>query len=108
MTFGGGTKAERLTVIAIRGARSPLRRDRQPAVGVAPGCRDDPLRDLLLEHQGQRSPPRRPVAAQPAQQQRGADIVGQVGDDMGAVADDLALVERKRIGLDRSCSRVAE
>ena len=42
--------------------RAPLRRDRQPAVGVAARRRDDPLGDLFLEHQGQRSPPRRPVA----------------------------------------------
>ena len=39
-------------------------------------------------------------AAQPAQEQRGADIVGQVGDDVRAVADLGALVDRKRIGLD--------
>ena len=60
VTLGGGTKAERLTVIAIRGSRAPLGRDRQPAVSLAAGRGDDPLGDLLLEHQGQRSPPRRP------------------------------------------------
>ena len=35
VTFGGGTNAERLTGIAIRGLRAPLRRDRQAAVSVA-------------------------------------------------------------------------
>ena len=59
-----------------------------------PGARDDPLGDLLLEHQGQRSPPRRPgLGLEPAQEQRGPDIVGQVGDDMRATADARRLVD---------------
>src|SRR5687768_5714585 len=64
------------------------------------GARDDALGDLFLEHQGQRSPPRRPLASQPAQQQRRADIVGQIGDDMGAVAGLGALVDAHRVAFD--------
>ena len=45
---------------------------------------DDALGDLALEHQRQRSPPGRPrLGGEPAGQQRGADVVGQVGDDPG-------------------------
>ena len=61
---------------------------------------DDPLGDFALEHQGQRSPPRRPRPAEPAQQQGGADIVGQVGDDMRAVAGLGALVDLHRVAFD--------
>ena len=88
VTLGGGTNAERLTVIASRGRERHWAAIDKPAVGRASGLRDDPLRDFLLEHQGQRPPPRRPVAAEPFEQQRGADVVGQVGDDVRAVADD--------------------
>ena len=68
-TLGGGTNADRCTAIAIRGVASPLRGDRQPAVMLAVRRGDDPLGDFPLEHQRQRSPPRRPRPAQPAQQQ---------------------------------------
>ena len=62
---------------------------------------DDALGDLALEHQGQRPPPWRPcLAAQPAQEQRRADIVGQVGDDMRAVAGLGALVDLHRVAAD--------
>ena len=69
---------------------------------VAAGLGDDPLGDLALEHQAERRPPRRPgLAAEPAQQQRGADIVGQVGDDMGAFADRRDFVDLERVFLDQ-------
>ena len=58
-----------------------------------------PLGNLLLEHQRQRSPPRRPSAAKPLHKKGGADIVGQVRDDMRAVAGNRAFVDRERVGL---------
>ena len=86
-TLGGGREGA-----AVDGERDPrlappLRGNRKPAIMLVAGARDDPLGDFALEHQGQRAPPRRPRPGQPAQQQGGADIVGQVGDDMRAVAD---------------------
>jgi hypothetical protein len=57
----------------------------------------DPLSHFPLEHQGQRRPPGRPGALKPAQQQRGADIVGKVGDNMRSVSRFGALVDLQRI-----------
>jgi hypothetical protein len=51
--------------------------------GIAAGVGDDPRGDFLLEHQRQRKPLRRPcLARKPAREQRGAHVVGQVGDDV--------------------------
>ena len=47
--------------------RTAIGQHRQPAISLAAGRGDDPLGDLPLEHQGQRSPPGRPGAAEPAQ-----------------------------------------
>ena len=100
ITLGGGTKAERWTFIASFAVARHWASTDEPAIGAAAGRRDDPLGDLPLEHQGQRLPPGRPgLAAEPAHQQRGADIVGQVGDDMGR-ADQRRLVDRQRVALD--------
>jgi hypothetical protein len=62
--------------------------------------RDDPLRHFLLEHQRQRSPPWRPVTTEPLDQQRGPDVVGKIGDDVGATAGDGFLIDFERVGLE--------
>ena len=69
---------------------------------LAASRRDDPLRHLLLEHECQREPPGRPrLRAQPAKQEGGADVVRKIGDDVGAFAGQLSLVDVKRILLDQ-------
>ncbi len=100
-TLGGGGKGAAVNRERDAGLGAPLRRDRQAAVMVAVGARHDPLGDFALEHQGQRAPPRRPRTGQPAQQQGRPDIVGQIGDDMRAVADQAALVDLHRVAFDQ-------
>ena len=78
--MGGGTKARGGRSNRIFGSAQPLHQHRQPAVGRAARRRDEPLGDLALEHQGQAFVLADPV--EPAQQQRGRDVVGQVGDDL--------------------------
>ena len=56
---------------------------------------DDPLRDLLLEHEGERAPPRRPASAQPAEEKGCPDIVRQGGDDLGALARNGCFIDCK-------------
>src|SRR6187549_767738 len=53
----------------------------------------DPLSHFSLEHQSQRRPPGRPGIAEPAQQERGADIVGKIGDDMCSIARYRPLID---------------
>ena len=73
--------------------------DRQTAVGVVVGVGDDPLGDLLLEHQGQAGGP--PGPGQPLDEQGGADIVGQVGDHVRAPAiGQGGLVDLQSVRLD--------
>jgi len=68
--------------MAIRGA-APLGEDGKAAVGVAAGRGYDAFGDFLLEHQGEASPWWRPVRArEPADEERSADVVGQVGGDV--------------------------
>ena len=88
-------------------AAAPLCQHREPSVGRAAGLRDNALRDLLLEHERQARPQRWPgvfvalVARQPAYEQRGADIVGQVGEDGERLAPhQLGMVELERITFD--------
>ena len=84
MTFGGGVKACAGTSKAIFASARQPREHAEPAVGLAAGRRDDPLGDLALEHQRHGEVEGRPrLDGQPADQQLGADIVGQVGDDPG-------------------------
>ena len=64
---------------------------------LAAGHRDDALGDLALEHQRHGEVERRPRDGQPADQELGADIVGQVCDDPGR----LAGRNRGEIGLQR-------
>ena len=77
-----------------RGPRPPLRQHREASVRLAIDRSDDPVRNFALEHQRQALPPRRPFRRQPPHQQGSANIVGQVGGDMG-----LALKERSCIHL---------
>ena len=88
-------------------AAAPLRQHCKPAIGRAAGLRDDALGDFLLEHQRQAGPQRRPciLAAlrpgQPAHEQRGAHIIGQVGQHgEGFSAHQLGMIELERIALD--------
>ena len=98
VTFGGGTKADGCMSNRIFGSRAPAGQHRQPAIGLAAGRGDDALGDLALEHQHQPVVPRRPrLGGQPADQQRGGDVVGQVGDD----ARGLAVEIRPRIEFER-------
>ena len=65
------------------------------------GARDDALGHLALEHQCERVEPRRPVVGrQPPDQERGADIVGQVGDDPRRTVDFRTRIDPHRVALD--------
>ncbi len=76
-----------------RRLRPPLGEDREAAVSVAAGLGDDAFGDLLLEHQRERPPPGRPaIERHPADEQRGADIIGQVRCDVRAFARFGALI----------------
>ena len=102
-----GRRDERRAVDAHRDPRlrSPLCRDRQAPVRVSVGAGDDPLGNFLLEHERERSPPWRPVAAEPLEQQRGPDIVREVRNDLGALSDELALVDGKGVAFDEGETR---
>ncbi len=61
--------------------RQPASTDSRPYV-LAARRGDDALGDLALKHQHQAVVPRRPwLGGKPRHQQRGRDVVGQVGDD---------------------------
>src|SRR5574338_1094063 len=79
---------------------APLRSDGEAAVRIGSGLCDDPLGDFLLEHQGERPPPRRPWTFEPFQKQRRPDIVRQVRNDVGALAGEPPLVDCERVTLD--------
>ena len=97
-----GRRDERRAVDAHRDTRlrSPLRGDRQAPVCVCVRAGDDPLGNFLLEHERERSPPWRPIAGEPFEQQRGPDIVRKVGNDVGALSDEFALVDHKGVAFD--------
>ena len=57
----------------------------------------DPLSYFSLEHQSQRRPPWRPGIAEPAQQERGADIVGKIGDNMRSISCFRPLMHLQRV-----------
>ena len=80
---------------------APLRQQRQPPVGFRPRLRHDALGHFLLEHQRQAFPERRPGGRrQPADQQFGADIVGQVGHHLDRRHQQAGRIQRQRIGRD--------
>ncbi len=75
----------------------PLCQQREAAIGLAAGSGDDPLGHLFLEHQRQRLPEGRPFGrGQPADQQFGADVIGQVRGDA-----DRRCQKRQRVDLQR-------
>jgi hypothetical protein len=67
---------------------------------LAAGLGDDPLGDFLLEHQGQAGPPRLPLGRQPADEQRSADIIGQVGHDMRLAFEQRRGIDFQSVALD--------
>ena len=84
------------------GRSAPVREHAEPPVGFVIFLRDDTLGHLALEHQHHHVVPRRPrLDREPADQQRGRDVVGQVGDDfrLGA-AEQRPRIESLRVGVD--------
>ena len=78
--------------------RAPAGQHREAAVGLRAGLRDDALGDLALEHQHEPVVPGRPrLGGEPDDQQRGRDVVGQVGDDARRAAAEI----RPRVELQR-------
>ena len=66
------------------GFRAPVREHAEPPVSLLVLARDDAHRHLALKHQHHHVVPGRPrLDREPADQQRGRDVVGQVGDDLG-------------------------
>ena len=99
VTLGGGHEGGRRHIEGPPRLAEPLRDHREPAVGAGAGRRDDALRDLLLEHE--RHGGDRIDVPQPADQERGGDVVGQVGDDRDpAGPDKRGDVEIQRIAGD--------
>ena len=81
------------------GARAPLGDHGQAPVGLGAGRGDDALGHLLLEHQHHARVPGRPgLALEPADQQHGGDVVGQVGGDdrLGSDGRRRAAASRRR------------
>ena len=76
----------------------PLRHDREPPIGLAVGLGGEALGDLPLEHQGQAFVAARFV--EPAQQQRGRDVVRQIGDDLARRGHQVRDVDSQRIAFD--------
>ena len=73
---------------------APVGEHAEPAIGLLVLARDDALGDLALEHQDHHVVPGRPgLGGEPADQELGRDVVGQVGDDLCA----LAVEQRTRI-----------
>ena len=68
---------------------------RQPPIGGGAGRGADPFGHLLLEHQ--RQPLERRRLAQPADQQRRRDVVGQVGDHLPRRRHQRRDIDRQRV-----------
>ena len=85
VTLGCGTNAagemsNRILVSARQFASTA-----EPSIGLVILVRDDAFGHLALEHQHHHVVPGRPgLDREPVDQERGGDIVGQVGDDFGA------------------------
>ena len=78
---------------------APVRKHAEPAIGFVVFAGDDALGHLALKHQHHHVVPGRPrLDRQPVDQQRGRDVVGQVGDDFGAW-------RRRATGADRNAAR---
>ena len=82
---------------------APVREHAEPPIGLVILARDDALGHLALKHQHHHVVPGRPrLDRQPVDQQRGRDVVGQVGDDFrlggrrAAAADRNAARRRRR------------
>ena len=82
--------------------RPPARQHAQPAIGIILNRRHDALGHFLLEHQRQRFPEWRPGGGgDPVEQELGADIIGQVGDDLDRIAfTQCGRINRQRIGFE--------
>ena len=105
VTLGGGTKARGRHVEQDRRARSAIAP--APTAGHRPSLprlRDEALGHLLLEHQGQRlNHGGQWSRSSQRDQQRRRDVVGQVGDDLGAARRD-SVASRRRARRPRSTS----
>ncbi len=104
--MGGGVNAAGGDVEQDSRLRPPPREHREAAVvgALGRGC-DDAARDLALEHERQPVIERRPrLRLEPAGEQRGCDVIGQVGrDPQGRAAGLLGQRRRrdvKRVALD--------
>ena len=87
---GGGTKACGATSNNIFASAAPARQHRKAAIGIVADFRDNAFGHFALEHQQHRIVPGRPwLGSQPTNQQRGADIIGQVGDDAAALGTEM-------------------
>ena len=109
VTFGGGTNADGRDVEQDLRLRAPARQHREAAIGLRAGLGDDALGDLALEHQHEPVVPGRPrLDGEPRDEQRGRDVVGQVGDDADRAAAEIGpRVEFQRVaGHDRQPARI--
>ena len=79
---------------------APSGEHRQAAVALGAGLGDDAPGHLALEHQHQTVVPGRPrLEREPGDQQRGGDVVGQVGDDpYRSVGEEGARIEIEGVG----------
>src|SRR5262249_35360829 len=87
----------------------PANEDRQASVALAAGGGDNAFGDLALEHQHEPVVPGRPrLEREPADQQRGGNVVGQVRNDARAgAAEERTRIEVERIAdYDPEASRI--
>ena len=99
VTLGCGTNAAGEISNRILVSARQFGEHGEPAIGLVVLMRDDAFGDLALEHQHHHVVPGRPgLDGEPVDQERGRDIVGQVGDDLGALA-------AEQFGGDRTSAR---
>src|ERR1700682_2884436 len=82
--------------------RAPTREHAQAAVAFVVGAGNDAQRNLALEHQRERIVKGRPwLHGKPAQEERGRDVIGKIGDDArGARVKMRAGIKVERVALD--------
>ncbi len=99
--MGCGTKAAGEMSNRILVSARQLASTGEPAIGLVILSGDDPLGDLALEHQHHHVVPGRPrLDREPVHQQRGRDVVGQVGNDLRwLAAEHRARIEALRVGV---------